>query len=69
LEEEPNLLCALAAILRSRLLLARALAARGLRIELQISAAPDHLGVFERITRCFKELKKLAEDMWQRRRT
>jgi vancomycin permeability regulator SanA len=51
-------------VLRSRLLLARALAARRLRVEVRISAAPDHLGFFERITRCFKELKKLAADLW-----
>jgi hypothetical protein len=51
-------------ILRSRLLLTRALAARRLGVEVPISAAPDHLGFFERITRCFKELKKLAWDLW-----
>jgi uncharacterized SAM-binding protein YcdF (DUF218 family) len=50
-------------ILRSRLLLARALAARRLRVEVRISAAPDDLGFFKRITRCFKELRKLAEDL------
>lgn len=55
-------------IMRSRLLLARALAERGLRVELRMSAAPDHLSVFERITRGFRELRKLAEDMWQRER-
>ena len=50
-------------ILRSRLLLARAFAARRLRVEVRISAAPDDLGFFKRITRCFKEFRKLAGDL------
>jgi uncharacterized SAM-binding protein YcdF (DUF218 family) len=50
-------------VLRARLLLARALASRGLRVELRISAAPDHLGLFQRIKRWLAELVKLAGDI------
>jgi hypothetical protein len=56
-------------MLRARLLLARALAARGLRIELRTSAALDQLGTLERITRWLGELTKLAEGIWQLRRS
>jgi uncharacterized SAM-binding protein YcdF (DUF218 family) len=55
-------------IRRARVLFARALAARGLAVELRVSAAPDHLGLFERITRCFRELDKLAADILRRPR-
>jgi len=44
--------------------LTRALAVRRLQVEVRLSAAPDHLGFFERLTRCFKELWKLAGDLW-----
>jgi len=50
-------------ILRSRVLLAQALARRGMQIELRMSSVPDHLGVLERISRCLTELTKLAADI------
>jgi uncharacterized SAM-binding protein YcdF (DUF218 family) len=49
-------------VLRSRVLLARALAERGLRVEMLTRGAPDHLGAFQWITRWLRELLKLARD-------
>ena len=54
-------------VLRARLFLARALASRGVRAELCISAAPDHLGLLQRIAKGAAELVKLAGDLRQRR--
>ena len=52
-------------VLRARFLLARALASRGLRIELRISAAPDQLGPFRLLTSWLGELVKLASHLRQ----
>jgi hypothetical protein len=49
-------------VLRSRFLLSRALGARGLSIELRVSAAPDDLRVLEALKRRLVELWKLAKD-------
>jgi len=56
-------------MLRARLLFARAFAARGLRIELRTSAAPDQLGAFERVIRCLREFTKIAGGIWRLRRS
>lgn len=55
-------------MLRARSLLVRALGMRGLRVELRISAAPDHLDVFQLIARWLGELAKLADDIRARPR-
>ena len=56
-------------VLRSRVLLARALAERGMRVEVRTSAAPDQLVAFQRMTRWFEEMLKLARDIrpWRAR--
>lgn len=51
-------------MLRSRLLLSRALARRGIPANLRPIAAPDHLEPFEQLSRRLGELFKLARDVW-----
>jgi uncharacterized SAM-binding protein YcdF (DUF218 family) len=53
-------------VLRARFLLARALASRGLRIELRTSAAPDHLGLFQLFARWLGELVKIVDNTRRR---
>ena len=48
---------------RGRLLLARALATRGLRVELQTSAAADHAGFGQQLLRRAGEMLKLVRDL------
>jgi hypothetical protein len=54
-------------VLRARFFLARALASRGLKAEVRISAAPDHLGTLGSLLRRVKEFAKLARDLPTRR--
>jgi len=55
-------------MLRARFFLGHALTSRGLRVELRISEAPDHLGAFQRIATSVREVIKLAVDLGRRRR-
>ena len=49
-------------VVRSRFLLSRALAARGLTLDLRVSPAPDELRVLEAFRRRIVEIWKLIKD-------